>query len=122
MADVKGPPPAGPSGASVAGVAVGAFLGVIGSVLGSAVVILSKVGASESSGPCQRNIALGLAEAAVVLGLGALAWYLFFRAKGASFWLGLARGLVVGVTVMMLIPWPCSLGFWAVANLTCFGK
>jgi hypothetical protein len=120
MADVKGPPPPRASDKSGAGVAAGVFLGVVGSVLGSALVILSHIGASESGGTCQRNIVLGFAEAVVVLGLGALAWYLFFRVKRASFWLGFARGIVVSVTVMMLIPWPCSLGFWAVENLTCF--
>jgi hypothetical protein len=122
MADVKSPPPAGPSGRSAAGVVVGAFLGVIGSVLGSAVVFLMLADAFQSDGACRRNLALGFAEAAVVLGLGALAWYLFFRVKGASFWLGFARGFMVSVTVMMLLPWPCSLGFWAAEHLTCFAK
>jgi hypothetical protein len=121
-AEVKGPPAAGPSGKSVAGIVVGAFVGTIGSVLGALVMFAALSGTYPSGGTCQRNIGAGIGEAAAIIGLGVLAWYLLFRVKGDSFWLGFARGLVVSVTLMMLIPWPCSLGFWAAQSLTCFAN
>jgi hypothetical protein len=122
VAHVNAPQPAGPSGKSVAGLVLGAFLGVTGSIAGALFLFAVGANASEAGRPCQRNLAAGFAEAVAVLGLGVLAWYLFFRVKGDSFRLGFARGLVVAVTLMMLIPWPCSLGFWAAENLTCFMK
>jgi hypothetical protein len=117
MAEVT-PPPQGSSTAHTVGVAIGVVVGVLGSIFGAAVFILSQIGYPSGS-TCVRNLPVGLGELAVVAIVLAGAWYLDFRVKGSSFGLGFARGLATGAGLMALIPWPCSVGFWAVQNLTC---
>lgn len=114
------PRPERPSSANTGdtvGLFVGAFLGLIASVVISVVLALSGYMSSPGSG-C-AGVGVGLIALALVAGFLALAWYLVFRLTARSFVAGFARGFVAVLALLMLIPWPCSLGWMGVAALSC---
>ncbi|HEY0395404.1 MAG TPA: hypothetical protein VGD01_12980 [Candidatus Elarobacter sp.] len=119
MAEVTPPGPAGSPKEDTPGTILGVLAGVFGSFGGILIFVFFSLG-HPSSG-CQRNVLAGVTELAVVGGLAVLAWHLGFRVRGGSFGLSFLRGLTMSATIMALIPWPCSLGWWVVRNLTCLG-
>ena len=115
MAEVTPPPRQRPSTAMSVGVALGVVLGSLVGVLIGVVIVVGSIGQSG----CRRNIPAGLVELAIVAAVLFLPWYMFFRVKADSFWVGLLRGFSFALGIFMVIPWPCSVGFEGVANLVC---
>ena len=114
MADGKPPAPRRNIVGHSYGVAFGAVLGIFG---GLWIGLFALYGAGEQG--CARNYQTGIIELAAIFALMLAAWLLLFRAKGSSFTLGLLRGSAVGLFAASVAPWPCSLGWWAVAKMVC---
>ena len=116
MAEVTPEPPASGSGRGqdIGGLVIGAIAGLMIGIMISTYTILT---ASAGGTSCSGGPAGGIIELLIIGGVLALAWYLIFRVKAKSFGISFLRAASFAVGVMLIIPWPCSLGWAAFSNV-----
>jgi membrane protease YdiL (CAAX protease family) len=113
-------PPAPPKQDRTAtGFAIGAILTMaVGAVISIAGFLA--VAFNASTEPCGQAYGQAALLLIVALPAAALAWYLLFRNKARGFGPGFLRGAVIGVLLVVVVPWPCSYPMGAYINVaTC---
>jgi hypothetical protein len=116
VAEVTPEPPASGSGGGqdIGGLVIGAIAGLMIGIIVSIYAILT---ASAGGVSCGNGLVGGIIELLIAGSVLALAWHLAFRVKAKSFGISFLRAASLAVGVMLILPWPCSLGWTAVSNI-----